>query len=758
MTLPTLTAGNFSTSGGSGVNYDIRVVYVGSGGATRSNAVTAFSVGLNGFVYTHPGDVPSYVAAIDIYARLTSATTGTYMWCGTMSRRANVFPATIACIIPVRAVSSGVVPEAVPNAFKAVPSATTGTIIGGRQYYCAVAPYVAQSSASNSAGGRNTRAYLAIATDFFAFTLPEINTSVDISFQWAASPAVAAGTNVTHWVLFIGPTPEDMLAVCDTVNGSILPIADATVRAGVNIKEIPYHSRNTIHMISSGEYNQGGVGLDALPGRDAGIFKNLSISTDPPTDDGGDVVFGPINPFGGGCPALGAWVIPSLPFDITTAYQLLPNINERNFIRENPYVAVVPANQAMPSAMTYYDPTDVAGLISEISATQYANRHYIANNYNVMFYTNGYSMKTAVRIDGGSYIPICQHIGLVNDTLALGGGSESFANTRNQVFYSEVANPNSFGISPVWNTFDVSSGDGSNINGFGLFSQDLSTVGGKTFLIISKGGAAEATFSWNGLGGDSLVVSFMDKTGFAGPKAFTQTRYGPVFISRHGAWLVNTGQTLSQIGDEVKTILESLSEENLRKVNVVYSGTQVKVGYTDTLGLDRELWIEIRQENGGPEKFWKGPHTLQAFTDQAAIGFFQNESNYRMSSYGANLYRRDIGTTNVGVDMSHKIVISRLGLNADHFRKLINWIYLSVEVAQDETFVFTLSQIDGSATHTFSGTALLAAGVEQFLQTRLVDRVVGRVYTLTIDTTSDSAISLFDISMLYEVQRRRKMG
>lgn len=754
------TSANLSTSGGTGVNYEIMITYVGPGGATSFKIISAFSVQLSGFVFTPPNDVPSYVAAIDIHARISSGTANSsYLWCGTMSRRAGVFAASITCLIPVPAVTSATAVESVPNSFSFTPDATTGSLVSGRQFYCAIAPWVGQPTWRQSTGGRNTRAYNAYSgsqANGFYFTLPTSYTSAKLKFGFSATPALAAGTNVTFWVLFIGPTPEDMQAVCSATDGTITPIADAIIRAGVTVSELPYNARNTVHMVSSANMDQGLTGADAAAARDFGIFKNMLVCVGSPgdfLDGGGDILAS--TSFVGNLPYLGAWVIPALPFSLSTAYQLLPHINEKGFTKTNAYAPFAAEKTIQPAPMIFWDPA--TGINSEIHSKQYGNRLFVANNENVMFYTNGYSMKTIVRDSGVNYIPICQYIGLCQDQIVLGGGGDSYANTTGYVFYSNVGNPFAFGTtSPNWNNFPVSSGDGSKINGFGLFSQDLSTVGSRTFLLISKGGGSNGNlFSWNGQTGSNLVVSQIEKIGFAGPRAFAQTRFGAVMIARSGAYMVTGSTAVSPIGDEVQDILQGLSDTALNKINCTYHQNKVKIGYTASSGLDRELWLELRHEPDGIQKFWSGPHQLQTFTDQATTGFFNSSPDYRVCAFGAKLYRRDSGETNVGSAIARSITINSLAFNAEHFRKLINWIYMSVKIEQDETFNFTLTEENGTPSTSFSVTGSFANGARQFLQSKLTTRVTGRNGTLTITNTSSKLNSIYDIAFIFKPQRRR---
>lgn len=781
---PSVDGTNFTSSGGSPVVHDFVVTYVGPGGSVNftyvagvtCNAVTTFTL---------PVSIPAYVACIDLYfVRTGPGSDDAYIWIASVSRRNGVFPASVNFIPNADSNTavvgtSGVVIDVGSSltSFIAKPEvgafAVGGTLLSDRLYYVAIAPWNAQKSFRQSNGGRQTRAYNAIGgtqAGVLSFNLPAGISAVNLKFTFNASPVMIAGTAVHNWVLFIGETPEDMMAVCDRIDGSVMPVSDSIVRSGIVIRELPYNARNTIHMTSSGNMDQGGVSLQAPSARDYGIFKNMQWSNtiaDNVADGGGEIVtsdsFGSLPPFAN-LPYLGAWVIPSFPFSPLTAYQLLPHINERNYTKSLNYGAnyreFVPQNDCTPNPIVFYDP--VLGLTNELHTVQYSNRLYCANGENVMFYTNGYSIKTVVPdtpASGGQRIPICKYIGLVQDQIVLGGGENSFANFNNYVFYSDVANPNSFGDTS-WNNFPVWAENSGKLNGFGVFSITL-TGGPTTFLLISKdNGNYGEIYSWNAKTGSDLVISQLDKTtGFAGPRSWVQTRFGTIVISRSGAYIVNGSAFLTPIGDEVRDILMGLSSTALNLVSCTFHENKVKIGYRQSANLDREIWVELRFENGGIQKFWSGPHVMNPYNYQAAIGNFNGVLDFRVSDDGSgNLYQRDTGNLNNGSPIVRSIVINRLGMTQDHLRKLMQWVFLALQITGNETFTVIFNFEDGSVPYTISKTALFASAARQFLQIKIPDRIVGRIISVTINNTSSQQNSLFDISMLFKTQQRRLLG
>lgn len=70
----------------------------------------------------------------------------------------------------------------------------------------------------------------------------------------------------------------------------------------------------------------------------------------------------------------------------------------------------------------------------------------------------------------------------------------------------------------------------------------------------------------------------------------------------------------------------------------------------------------------------------------------------RFSTEVSSINQRDVEGlgTFLGTDIEHFIQITRLGLKADHFRKLLNRIYLAVKIAQNEDFIATIKTEDGT--------------------------------------------------------------
>ncbi len=174
--------------------------------------------------------------------------------------------------------------------------------------------------------------------------------------------------------------------------------------------------------------------------------------------------------------------------------------------------------------------------------------------------------------------------------------------------------------------------------------------------------------------------------------------------------------------------------------------------------LDNELILELRFEKGGIQKFYSGPHTLLGYQGQSATVAFNNEVSTRVSFLGPVIYERDVGYSNNLSSIARKIVISRLGLEADHFWKVIRSFYAAVEIAANETFIVTLDCQDGSTTATKSQTVTFSLGAKQLMQMLFSLRFLGRVNTVTIENTSSNALSFYDLSITYQVLKRRLLN
>ncbi len=590
----------------------------------------------------------------------------------------------------------------------------------------------------------------------------------DPVFLYSSTPGNLPGgltNNTVYWIKyasFSGSTVKFATSKANldagvfvdiTTNGSTYSSHGVYVqKCRFEVKELPYNTRNNVHMIDDYANEprlMGGTEQSAEANRYDGTFTNIiqiPQALDPFWADGSTIVSDTSAAIGytGQTPSLGCWVIPSLPFDSSTAWQLLPGINERGFSRFGSNLINDKAffSTPLPSPNLLWLPED-----NQLSTEQFTIRTYIANGDNSYWYTNGYVLKAIVRDDGSTRIPTTKFIRAFQNRLTGCGGDNSFQNSPNQLYYSDIENPFNWGT--TINTLNVFSPQ--PFSGLGAYSQNLLDSGFNDFLIISK---KDSIFTWDGdtnKGPKQIYKSF----GFASPNAFAVTDQGPVFVARDNVYTVQ-GELIPDIGDEVRDILQALSDEQLAKINVVFQERYLKIGYpSSTGGCDRELWMELRNEEGGLQRFWSGPHVLKEYTTQAVALNFNGQRDVRISALGSNIYQRDIGYLNDNADIVRSIVVNRLGLRAEHFWKLLTQIYLSIQISQDEEFDITLEYQNGSTTLSFTKEALFSEGDFQLLQSQLTERSRGRIVSLTITNESDGPVSIFDVSLLFEQMNRR---
>lgn len=553
----------------------------------------------------------------------------------------------------------------------------------------------------------------------------------------------------------------------DLKNGSFIDITSAgssytshtftlTV-ADVYFREVPVNTNNGVTMVQNytvnprrlGESEQQAEPASApSPARADGVFINAQFF---PSGvrylEGTDVRN---YPYAGSGEVLnlGCWVLPNKQFD-DEAYQLLANINEKNFSRTGEKILL---------SFGIFNPSSVAPIISPslfwrpeddvLSSKQLTLRTYLANNDNGIFYTNGYVLKPIIRSDSTVRIPTSKYITSFDARLVVGGGSESWQNTKNQVYYSGPDLPFNWGASAP-NTFNVFSQQ--DINGFGAYSQNLTTSGFAQYLLISK---KDALFSWSGdtqEGPQQLYFGF----GMASPGSFIETDFGPILIARDNVYALQGGR-LQDIGDNIEPILKSLSEEQLEKIVAVYHDKKIKFGYPSVAGepLDREFWLELRTERGENVRYYSGPHILKSYDTQASTIIFGEDRDLRFSALGKRLYLRDTGSKNDTDSIDRKIVISRLTMDATHFQKLITQLYMATSVVSDETYNICFEFEDGTQQY-IGALASLSVRSPQLCQMFIKGRVRGRIVKLVIENSSSTANSIYNISILYEIFKRR---
>lgn len=752
---PTVTSANFTALGAaSGRNMNFYVVYAGAGSTSDAHDFTTtpvvVNVGTTGTRFTTPLDVPSYVACINIYACPNAG--GYARWMGSVTRRAGVFPTTIDLITtaaadPIFIVAPGSMASQPTGQMLATPS-TGGTLVPGTTYYFGIAPWVGSVS-----GSARPRVWMCDSTNrTFAYTLPAGATAIDIAFTGIPATTNGGATAYNYNVLFMGITPEDLLPVCTRTDGAILPISRVDLGGGgstVTIKELPYNSNQGIEIT----IDQGGL---PTPLRSTNQWaSDLRFST---------------NQFGyweNGCAngvavavaigtatnGIGAWVMNQAAFSSTDAYQLLPNWSAYygNTYQLQPTVDTVPLFTILP-------------LYPPLASVQQFNRIYVTNGAQTPWATNGYTLSPIFRDYQTAMVPFTSYIQAVQTRLILSGGKSNGNNVAGIVYYSEAANPNSFtktpSATPVLNTvLAISTGGGDEIRGLGIFSQNLLDTGPNTFLVIGK---SRSVWVWN-VDTAYGAQQIQNNVGWAGPNCYTRTQFGGVFVGNDNIYFMPSAQEITVWGDEVKDIIQALTETQRTNVSAVYHQNRVKIGYGDTGAGDtllRELWLYMNQTGGGVQKSYDGPHALRQYKGQLVASELGSAYDQRFSYFGSDYYLRDDTSSylNNGASVARQIVISRMGLQADHFWKVVNRIYLGLgNLSANTAFTFTLAFQDGSSSTFFTDTALTADGATQFFQRWVPTRVLGRVVKLTIDFTNSSNISIYDISLLSDQHRRRKL-
>jgi hypothetical protein len=145
---------------------------------------------------------------------------------------------------------------------------------------------------------------------------------------------------------------------------------------------------------------------------------------------------------------------------------------------------------------------------------------------------------------------------------------------------------------------------------------------------------------------------------------------------------------------------------------------------------------------------------MKPYRTQSTSIIFGTDRDVRYSSLGKRVYQRDIGKLNDGANINYSIVHNRLGFERDLFWKLITDIYVATLVQQDENITITLGFEDG--TSNYVGTlACPVANTRQLCQHLIRSRPRGRIVSLTLSGSSNEPISIFNISILFELQKRR---
>lgn len=403
--------------------------------------------------------------------------------------------------------------------------------------------------------------------------------------------------------------------------------------------------------------------------------------------------------------------------------------------------------------------------IWEFESRQYGNRLWCVNNYNEPFYTNGYVLKSGVPSDPGASTfqrwPITKFIEFIKDRMIL-ASDNSNQSYQDGYFYFSTLDTGSGDIqnfafsSTTPNVLPVNTSDQSIINGLNVYSQNLSTVGGETFLVIGK---EASVFTWNG-DTASAAQQVSRSTGFAGPKCYCLSVFGAIYVGRDNVYLFRSAEEVIPIGDNIQDIIQGLTNDQLAGITAVFHEDHVKIAYSLQTDLDREIWLKMLYRAGAIQKIWTGPHELKAFKGESIIFKFDDNKNVRLSWDDTEFYRRDDPGTylNDGQNMNRSIQITNLGLQYDDFLKLVTQLKIPVQIGQDEDVDFTFLSEDGSLPMVISTTLDGPANQTFMSQIQVKQRFLARVFSLTIENSSNGPLSLYAISILFKQIRRRRIG
>lgn len=403
---------------------------------------------------------------------------------------------------------------------------------------------------------------------------------------------------------------------------------------------------------------------------------------------------------------------------------------------------------------------------------QYGNRLWVTNGYNEPFYTNGYVLKSGIPspANGDTFArwPITALIEFYKDRMILASGTSNLTSqaSGNQTYqagwfyYSKITTgvpdiQNFCFNSTTPNAISVSTGDQSEILGLNVYSQDLTSVGAESFLVVGK---EQVVLTWDGdLTHASKQIS--KSTGFAGPNCYALTKFGPVFVGSDNVYLFRSSQDVVPIGYPIKDIIKRLNKSQLRSIFTSYHDEDIKIGYSSGTLLDYEIWLRLRYNSGGVDRIWNGPHRMKEYSGTTNILNFDSQTNVRISYLDGNIYRRDDPGSflNDGLSIPRVIKIKNLGLQQDHLLKLIKRFYLALRTVQDESFDISLESEDGSQSIVVTSTLQSSGNMRQMKQIFVPQRFLARVLSLTIENTSNGDLSIYDLSILFEVLKRRTL-
>lgn len=779
--LPTPSAPAVATTTGTKFtgNVTVKISYVGMGGESAASSGTVLACGGGASIVVTLPALPTGITAINVFV-------DDYLCAVVWKRPGTSYPASVTLTVkPVDPVTANKIEWRYSFSYMSITYGTGGALVPGKIYYFGLAPSLAigfddETVVTTKIGQAALPTVVEPTGRVFSFSVPEGFTSASISLstdltdllrkvvEQRADSAPYEWTQDTSdikapaWV-FLGLSPNDLMAVGSGIDGVAAPqVQISNTGVSITIKDLPCN-----HNLVA--FKQGHPRIQALDYSDAYATNILRAKFSLlPLYERDDIASPVGTPVGSG---LGAYALQGLTYDSTTDYQLIPPRGQSYYSPSQ--TTQFTANTNLSAVFVPSTAGQFKLLDKTYKSAPYINRLYFANGEQSMMYTNGYVLMTAPRKSQTPWIPITKEIVLFNDRIILGGGANNPFNTQNVVYYSASGDPETWtatpGVTAGLQFVSTLEADGDEIVGFGVYSESLSTQGISAFLVIGK---KQAVYTWSGStsAGAQIVTA---QTGFASSRSFFLSNIGPGFVGRRNVYRMSAGGKVFECGNDVREILRAISDTNISSVTAVYHEDHVKIGYTETSGIDRELWLRFRQDDGNVLPIFTGPHQMKSYTQQIATNSFAGVRDVRLSFLSNDMYKRDDFSSylNDGSNIAVALETNDLSLGAEEFLKVVNSFKIKAKVAKAETLTLSTTMYDSSslgqgldystdnAKQVFSDSMVIPyAGSGVIYRTfpkQFTERYVGSLlrFAFTMSTNVDFRIQI--MSWLFSMKRRR---
>lgn len=743
--IPAPNALSYTTLGAPTTVRKVKTVFVGPGGVRKVTETTGVQFGASGISAALPANVPAYIFCIHFYVSTgTDSGQDVYLWGGSLTRKNGSFASAVGIPDPPATNVSSTY-TAQPTSFNIVPT-TGGSLIPGTTYYFAVTPWISM--------GANVVSTTDASNRTMAYTLPEGFNAISISLNGMPATTGSPAAAYSYVALFMGVNARDLLPVGEMSDGSVAPIT----KTGTTVLDLPYNSSlspSETHIeYSSPDYTYVYLSNAVVGDNDPDLlFAVLSL---------GSAALSDVAPSENW---LGAFYLPDGVWNDSTRIELLHNYDIRSISLES-FQLVVFSSLSPQAVHTFFASDETYGY--PVFTANFGGRQYAVNGWNTPFRTNGIVWRPLVRPSNGSevraIIPIARFIKVLKDRMILGGGPNNFTYSAGSIYYSASGDPSNYGgTTGAASTqgFKVGLTDDTDIVGLEVLSQNLAVDGPQAYLII---GRKDSVWSWNADVSSPQVIQLEKSSGFAGPKCYANTRFGGMYVGRDNVYLVRSADSVVPFGYEFQDVIKAMSQSVLQGVSAIWHDDTFKVAYKDPLETRpymNEIWWKLIQGEGGVEKYASGPHAGQDYNDHGTIQGSDYLRDYRYAVRGAKVLRVDDRTSLVwdGATMTKGINIQWAGLGADDFWKVITQLYMYVDVAAVATTFNVQFTDDQFNSYSFTIASADHPGTsKKFIQHMIAQRDLRRIMGLTISTTTNVDLQVYELSVLFETQRRRRLN